>query len=310
MNEPGGAMQRIGFIGLGIMGRPMATNLLRAGLPLVVWNRSPRPAAELAALGAVVCESPAAVFARSEVVLLMLANEEAVDEVLRRGTPAFDAAVADRTLVHLGTTSPQFSAALARDVERAGGRYVEAPVSGSRVPAERGELVGLVAGKDDAVEQVEPLLRHLCRAVLRCGPVPKGLGTKLAVNLYLCTMVAGLAEAHHLAAAMGLELAAFRRALDLGPMASDVSTLKLAKLADRDFEAQAAVRDVHTNTRLVAEAARAVGAVSPLLDVTRELFRETEESGAGALDMAAVVTALEARDGIGPACGGSRPKET
>nr|WP_278247751.1 NAD-binding protein [Intrasporangium flavum] len=140
--------------------------------------------------------------------------------------------------------------------------------------------------------------------------MPNGLGTKLAVNLYLCTMVAGLAEAHHLAAAMGLDLAAFRRALDLGPMASAVSTIKLAKLADRDFEAQAAVRDVHTNTRLVAEAARAVGAASPLLDVTRELFRETEASGAGALDMAAVVTALEARDGICPTPSGharSRP---
>jgi 3-hydroxyisobutyrate dehydrogenase len=105
---------------------------------------------------------------------------------------------------------------------------------------------------------------------------------------------------------MGLDLAAFRRALDLGPMASAVSTIKLAKLADRDFAAQAAVRDVHTNTRLVAEAARAVGAASPLLDVTRELFRETEESGSGALDMAAVVTALEARDGIAPEVGASR----
>ena len=138
----------------------------------------------------------------------------------------------------------------------AGGRYVEAPVSGSRVPAERGELVGLVAGSDEAVEQVAPLLRPMCRAVVRCGPVPAGLGTKLAVNLYLCTMVAGLAEAYHLATALDLDLAAFQQVLDAGPMASAVSTLKLAKLVARDFDAQAAVRDVHTNTRLVAEAAR------------------------------------------------------
>ena len=83
-------------------------------------------------------------------------------------------------------------------------------------------------------------------------------------------------------------------------MASAVSTLKLAKLLARDFDAQAAVRDVHTNTRLVAEAARSAGAASPLLDVTRELFRATEDSGAGALDMVAVVTALERHDGIAP----------
>src|SRR6478735_238502 len=290
-------MDRVGFIGLGIMGRPMAANLLRAGVRLTVWNRSPGAADELGRLGATVASSPDEVFAMSDVVLLMLAHEAAVDEVLRRGGPGF-AMVADRTVVALGTTSPAFSAGLERGVVAAGGRYVEAPVSGSRVPAERGELVGLVAGADDAAEQVVPLLHPMCRMVVRCGPVPAGLGTKLAVNLYLCTMVAGLAEAYHLAAALDLDLAAFQQALDSGPMASAVSTLKLAKLLARDFDAQAAVRDVHTNTRLVAEAARSAGAASPLLDVTRQLFRATEDSGAGALDMVAVVTALEDRDGI------------
>ncbi len=294
-------MERVGFIGLGIMGGPMAMNLLRAGTPLSVWNRSSQAAARLGREGARVLTSPAAVFAECDVVLLMLADEAAVDAVLRRGTPELDAMVRGRTVVALGTTSPTFSAGIERDVVAAGGRYVEAPVSGSRVPAERGELVGLVAGSDEAVEQVAPLLRPMCRAVVRCGPVPAALGTKLAVNLYLCTMVAGLAEAYHLAAALDLDLTAFQQVLDAGPMASAVSTLKLAKLLARDFDAQPAVRDVHTNTRLVAEAARAAGAASPLLDVTRELFRATEDSGAGALDMVAVVTALERHDGIAPA---------
>jgi 3-hydroxyisobutyrate dehydrogenase len=293
-------MGRVGFIGLGIMGGPMAMNLLRAGTPLSVWNRSPEAAARLGREGARVLTSPAAVFAECDVVLLMLADEAAVDAVLRRGTPELDAMVRGRTVVALGTTSPTFSAGVERDVVAAGGRYVEAPVSGSRVPAERGELVGLVAGPDEAVEQVAPLLQPMCRAVVRCGPVPAGLGTKLAVNLYLCTMVAGLAEAYHLATALDLDLAAFQQVLDAGPMASAVSTLKLAKLLARDFDAQAAVRDVHTNTRLVAEAASSAGAAIPLLDVTRELFRATEDSGAGALDMVAVVTALERRDGIAP----------
>ncbi|MEW1954028.1 NAD(P)-dependent oxidoreductase [Terrabacter sp. NPDC080008] len=291
-------MARVGFIGLGIMGRPMATNLLRAGVPLAVWNRSRQALEAVAREGARALPSPAAVFAASDIVLLMLANEQAVDEVLRRGTPEFAAMVAGRTVVPCGTTSAAFSVDLERDVIAAGGRYVEAPVSGSRVPAERRELVGLLAGSDDAVVDVAPLLETTCRAVVRCGAVPGGLGTKLAVNLYLCTMVAGLAEAYHLASGLDLDLSAFQQALDLGPMASAVSTLKLAKLVERDFAVQAAIRDVHRNTELVAEAARSVGAVSPLLDLTRELFRETEQSGAGALDMAAVVTALESRDGI------------
>jgi len=126
--------------------------------------------------------------------------------------------------------------------------------------------------------------------------VPAGTGTKLAVNLYLCTMVAGLAEAYHLADRLGLDLELFRRALDSGPMASAVSCVKLAKLVAGDFEPQASVKDVHTNTRLIADAARGVGAASPLLDATRELFRATEAAGLGGLDMAAVVSALEQRD--------------
>lgn len=288
----------VGFIGLGIMGRPMATNLQRAGCSLTVWNRSPAASHELARLGAREAASAAEVFAASEVVLLMLADASAVDAVLQRGSQAFDAMVRGRTVVHLGTTAPDFSAGLARDVEAAGGDYVEAPVSGSRVPAERGELVALTAGRPEVLDRVEPLLAPLCRQVVRCGSVPAGTGTKLAVNLYLCTMVAGLAEAFHLAERQGLDLRVFQQALDSGPMASPVSSLKLAKLVARDFEAQAAVRDVHTNTRLIADAARAVGAASPLLDATRTLFAATEAAGLGAHDMAAVVTALE-QQGLG-----------
>src|SRR6478609_5893570 len=284
---------RVGFIGLGIMGRPMAANLRRAGVPLSVWNRSPEATSDLAVLGAVVHASPAALFDSNDVVLLMLADESAVDEVLQRGSDVFTRMVRGRTVVHLGTTSPGFSTALGRDVEAAGGDYVEAPVSGSRIPAERGELVALTAGRPAVLDRVEPLLAPMCREVLRCGSVPAGTGTKLAVNLYLCTMVAGLAEAYHLADRLDLDLDVFRQALDSGPMASAVSTVKLAKLLSRDFTAQAAVKDVHTNTRLIASAARQAGARSPLLDVTRELFRKTEDAGLGALDMAAVVTALE-----------------
>ena len=293
-------MPRVGFIGLGIMGRPMAANLMRAGVPLSVWNRSTDAAHELSAAGAHVAESPAAVFAASDVVFLMLANADVVDDVLQRGRRAFADMVSGRTVVPLGTTSPGYSVGLARDVEAAGGSYVEAPVSGSRVPAERGELVGLAAGDRDAVDRVVPLLAPMCREVLRCGQVPAGIGTKLAVNLYLCATVAALAEAYHLAAALGLDLGVFQRALDSGPMASAVSTAKLAKLVERDFTRQAAIRDVHLNTRLIAEAARAVGAAAPVIEATRERFRETEEAGFGPLDMAAVVTALERRDGIAP----------
>jgi 3-hydroxyisobutyrate dehydrogenase len=285
----------IGFIGLGLMGRPMALNLVRAGTPLVVWNRTAARSGELRAAGARVAASPAEVFAAAEVVILMLAGEQAVDQVLARGTPAFAARVAGRTIVPMGTTSPAYSRGLETDVRAAGGDYVEAPVSGSRKPAEAGELVAMLAGDPAATEAVRPLLKPMCHQTTVCGPVPGALYMKLAVNLYLITMVTGLAEAVHFADRHGLDLDRFLAVLDAGPMASAVSRVKARKLVDHDFAAQAAAADVLMNNRLVAEAARESALASPLLDVCHELYAETVAQGHGAADMVAVVRAIERR---------------
>src|SRR4051794_10775142 len=128
------------------MGEPMALHLARAGIPLVVWNRTPDRAEPLRRAGARVAGSPDEVFERAAVVILMLATEAAVDEVLGRGTSRFAGLVADRTVVHMGTASPAWSRALEADVRAAGGGYVEAPVSGSRGPAQAGELIAMLAG--------------------------------------------------------------------------------------------------------------------------------------------------------------------
>ncbi|HEX5916815.1 MAG TPA: NAD(P)-dependent oxidoreductase [Nocardioides sp.] len=285
----------VGFIGLGHMGLPMALNLTRAGTPLVVWNRSRDKAELVADAGATVADSPAHVFRDARTVFLMLANGTVIDEVLERGTPRFAEMVTGRTLVHMGTTEPSYSERLSEDVTSAGGRYVEAPVSGSRRPAEAGRLVGMVAGPDAAVDAVLPLLAPLCATSVRCGEVPNATRMKLAVNLFLITQVTGLAEAFHFAESNGLDLEVFRSVLDSGPMASDVSRLKLEKLVQGDFEVQASIRDVHYNSRLVADAARSAGVAAPVLDTCRDLFAEAERLGHGHADMVAVLRAIEAR---------------
>lgn len=287
----------VGFIGLGIMGEPMAQNLARAGTPLVVWTRTAARAEPLGAAGAQVAGSPAEVFAAARVVILMLATEAAIDDVLGRGTPAFADLVADRTVVHMGTTSPSFSAQLEADVLAAGGRYVEAPVSGSRKPAEAGELVVMLAGDPAAVADVRPLLAPMCRQAVDVGAVPGGLLMKLAVNIFLITMVTGLAEAFHFAEREGLDLERLRAIVDAGQMASSISRVKTAKLVERDFAPQAAIADVLKNSGLVFDAARAAGIASPVLDVCHALYGETLDLGHGAEDMAAVITALENRTG-------------
>lgn len=284
----------LGFIGLGNMGSAMALNLARAGMQLVVWNRSPDRVAELAASGGTVTPAAVAseVFAAAPVVILMLANGAAIDSVLARGTPAFAERVRDRTIVHMGTTAPEYSQSLEADIIAAGGAYVEAPVSGSRVPAEQGKLVGMMAGDAQAVAKVRPLLQPVCAQTFVCGPVPQALRMKLSVNLFLVTMVTGLAEATHFAQRNGVDLALFRDIVDAGPMASKVSTIKLAKMVDQDYSVQAAISDVFMNTNLIYDAARTSGIDSPLLDQCRALLARTEQLGHGKADMAAVILAL------------------
>lgn len=285
----------VGFIGLGAMGEPMALNLAKAGTPLLVWNRSPAKCAVLGDVGAELAGDVADVFDRCTVVILMLADGAAMDAVLDRGGPAFRNRVRGRTLVNMATVSPSYSTGLEADVRAAGGHYVEAPVSGSREPARAAQLVAMLAGEPAAVAEVRPLLAPMCRDTAVCGAVPNALVMKLAVNLFLITMVTGLAEAVHFAEGHGLDLDQFVAVLDAGPMASAVSRVKAAKLVAGDHAVQASITNVLENNRLIAAAAREARIASPLLDVCHALYGETLAAGLGDTDMVAVVRAIEQR---------------
>ncbi|MFM0403489.1 NAD(P)-dependent oxidoreductase [Paraburkholderia aspalathi] len=286
---------KTGFIGLGVMGQPMALNLARAGTPLVVWNRTPDRCAALRDAGAQVADSAGDVFRQARIVILMMATDTALDAVLGRHTADFATNVAQHIIVHMGTTSADYSRGLEADIRAAGGQYVEAPVSGSRKPAEAGQLVAMLAGELAAVEEVRPLLKPMCHETVICGAVPAGLLMKLSINTFLIPMVTALAEAAHLARSYGLDMKQFQAVLDAGPMASNVSRVKVDKLVNEDFTVQASIVDVLKNNRLAAEAARHANLASPLLDVCFDLYTETVELGHGQADMAAVVRAIEAR---------------
>ncbi|MFM0272870.1 NAD(P)-dependent oxidoreductase [Paraburkholderia aspalathi] len=286
---------KTGFIGLGVMGQPMALNLARAGTPLVVWNRTPDRCDALRDAGAQIADSAADVFRQAHIVILMMATDTALDAVLGRHTADFATNVAQHIIVHMGTTSADYSRGLEADIRAAGGQYVEAPVSGSRKPAEAGQLVAMLAGELAAVEEVRPLLKPMCHETVICGAVPAGLLMKLSINTFLIPMVTALAEAAHLARSYGLDMKQFQAVLDAGPMASNVSRVKVDKLVNEDFTVQASIVDVLKNNRLAAEAARHANLASPLLDVCFDLYTETVELGHGQADMAAVVRAIEAR---------------
>jgi len=282
-------------MGLGAMGEPMALNLLKAGTPLVVWNRSRAKCELLREVGAEVAERPDQVLERCESVIMMLVDGNAMDRVLHRGEETFDRSVQGRLIINMATTEPVYSKGLERDIHAAGGRYVEAPVSGSRRPAELGQLVAMLAGNLNDLKHVRELLEPLCREAIVCGEVPRALQMKLAINLFLTAVVAGLAEAVHFARTHQLDLTTFVEILDASPLASDVSRVKARKLATREFSVQASIANVLSNVDLIAMAAREKGIASPVLDVCHQLFQETHELGFGQEDMAAVVRAIERR---------------
>jgi len=273
----------------------MALNLLRASTPLVVWNRSPARSAVLAKAGALVAEDFQDVFQRCEVVILMLRDAEATDTVLGRRGGTIQARVDRRTIINMATSSPCYSMSLETDIRAHGGQYVEAPVSGSRKPAEAGQLVAMLAGAADVVASVQPLLAPMCRKTVDCGATPNALIMKFAVNLFMICMVTGLAEAMHFARSYDVDLGTLVTVLDASPMASDVSRVKAAKLAACDFAAQAIILNVLENTALITEAARTARVASPLLDICHALYAETDALGKKDLDMVAVISAIEQR---------------
>jgi 3-hydroxyisobutyrate dehydrogenase len=279
----------VGFMGIGTMGLPMANRLLDAGISLTVWNRNHERCEPLRIRGARVVDSVEALFEQCTIVLVMLLNEQAVDAALGRHTPGFERRVRGKIVVMLGTTSPEFSQLLETHLYECGSQYVEAPVSGSRVPAETGALIGMTAGDIGAVRAVEPLLANLCRQVMPCGVVPSALRMKLAVNHYLIVLVTALAESVRAAEAAGCDLEIFRQILDAGPMASMISTTKLEKMLLADFAPQAAIRDVAQIARLVRDQARSSGVESPLLEIAERLFSDAHQRGLSDFDMAAVL---------------------
>jgi 3-hydroxyisobutyrate dehydrogenase len=195
----------------------------------------------------------------------------------------------------MSSNAPEYSRGLSADINAAGGRYAEAPVSGSRKPAEAGQLVALLAGEPEVVSTVAPLLAPMCRKTVLCGPVGNGLLMKLSINVVLNQLTAALAEAVHFADQHALDLHAFEAAFNAGSMASDFTRIKIPKLVTRDFSPQAATADALNSQRTIAAAARAAGVATPLLDTGIQLFEEAIELGNGRLDMVSVLEAIEAR---------------
>lgn len=286
---------RLGFVGLGAMGRPMAKCLARAGHRPLLWARAPGAAAEILSLGADLAPDIDTLCDRSATICTMLADAAALDAVFGRRTPAFAARLSGKTLVQMGTTAPGYSKALGADIHAAGGRYVELPVSGSTGPAAAGELVAMAAGDPADIARIAPLVDPMIASLIPCGAPPKALQMKLAVNTYLTGLVGGLVEAVDFAEASDLDLDTLRQILEAGPMNNAVMRMKLPKLIDADHSPQGSVRQALNNLVMITEAGAEVGATMPVNTSLRALYEAGQAAGLADKDMVAIIEILRAR---------------
>lgn len=285
----------VAVIGTGTMGSAIARRLLQQCFAVRVWNRSPRPADALAELGASAFDHPADAVADASIVVTLLPTAEALADVMF-GRGVVDAITRGSVWVQMGTIGVDATEELdaAVRIRRPDVLFVDAPVSGSRQPAESGQLLVLASGPDAARHTVTPVFDAIGRRTLWVGPAGTGSRLKLALNTWLAFEVEAAAEAAAVAATLGISASVLADAVDDNALASPLAAAKLAKIEAADdraeFPLQWALKDLDL-TRA------AVGAgPAPVAATIADRWRRLLEDGLGALDVSAARHGLEAED--------------
>jgi 3-hydroxyisobutyrate dehydrogenase len=275
-------MSAIAVLGTGTMGAPMARNLARAGHDVRAWNRSAEKAAALRDDGVEARDDPGAAAEGCEVVLTMLSDADAVLAVAQEAGPAPGQIWWQASTIGLDGTE-----GCAELASRTGAVLVDAPVLGTRQPAEQGALVVLASGPDDALDACAPLFDAVGSRTLRLGAAGAGTRLKLVVNLWALAVTEGTAEIVALAEALGLDPALWLEAIEGGGLDLPYARMKSALMVADDFPASFALALAAKDARLVTEAAERYGADLPVARAIAERFTAATEAGYGDADMAA-----------------------
>ncbi|TMA53367.1 MAG: NAD(P)-dependent oxidoreductase [Deltaproteobacteria bacterium] len=285
---------RVGIIGLGIMGAPMARNLLRAGHPLTVHTRTRARAAGLLADGAAWADSPAALAAAVDAVVTMLPDTPAVEAVMAGPDGVLAGARAELLAIDMSTIDPAAARALAERAAETGVALLDAPVSGGEQGAIAGTLSIMVGGAAAAFDRAGPLFAALGKRVTYMGGPGQGQMTKLVNQVVGAGTLAAVAEGVLLAAGAGLDPAAVVEAVGGGAAASWMLAEQAPRMQRRDFAPGFMVRLQQKDLRLALASAERLGVPLPLTAVVQLLFTAVEARGGGELGTQAILTALEA----------------
>jgi 2-hydroxy-3-oxopropionate reductase len=301
--HPGQSLGKVGFIGLGVMGRPMARNLLAAGAALIVHNRSRAAQDELVAAGAAGAESAAEVAASADIIITMLADDQAVRSVM--GDGLIPAARPGTLLIDMSTVSPALSRELAARAAARGVRMLDAPVSGGDAGAREGTLSVMAGGDAADLERARPVLEVLGGSIVYCGPAGAGQVVKACNQVLVAITIAGVSEALVLGGQLGVDRAVILDVLSRGLAANRVMELRRASFLNRSYPPGFRVDLHHKDLGIALDSAGQANVPLPLTAGTQQLLRQLRAAGRGGEDHTAILAAVEAQAAIRAA----RPEE-
>lgn len=284
---------RIGFIGLGIMGRAMALNLHRAGFQVSVYNRTRSRTTEFADLGCEVASTPRALAKMCDTLITMVSDPAALDEVMDGPEGAASAFQGGNALINMSTLSPDYTAELAKKCYTAGVVFLDCPVSGSKAAAEKAQLVILAGAERAALERFTPVLKAMGKEIVHAGLPPAGTALKLCVNLIVAQLTTALAESAALAQAQGIDPALIFETLSHNPaMNCGYFSLKKDNILKREFPPAFPLRHMLKDARfMLAEAAKRRLEL-PVTAAVERLMAKSYNSGYGDKDLSVVLDTL------------------
>jgi 2-hydroxy-3-oxopropionate reductase len=285
--------ERVGFVGLGIMGTPMARNLIEAGFELVLYNRTREKAEALAERGAEIAASPREAAAKSDVTITMLPGPPEVEELVAGEGGLLEGARDGSLLVDMSTSSPVLARELARRAGERGIGMLDAPVSGGDVGAIEGTLSIMVGGSEDDFERARPIFETLGKTVARVGGAGAGQVAKAANQIVVALTIEAVSEALVLGSKAGVDPAKIVEALSGGLAANKVMEIKGAKLLSHEFEPGGKIEFQRKDLRIALAAAREYGVPLPITAMVEAMFGALEARGRGEWDHSALLTLLE-----------------
>jgi 3-hydroxyisobutyrate dehydrogenase len=288
-------MKKIAFLGLGTMGSGMTGRLLEAGFPLTVWNRNPSRVEPLRQRGATPAGTPREAAANADVVIAMLADDDASRSVWTGADGAIEGLREDAVAIECSTLSPEWVADLAARVEDRGGAFLDAPVTGSKPQAAGGEMLFLVGGDADVLDSVRDVLRPMSRDAVHMGPVGSGAKMKLVNNFQSAVQAVALGEALTFSEKCGLDPVAALHVLANGAPGSPLVKTVGARMMARDYSVNFFLRLMRKDVSYASEEARRYGVELRTAAAALEAFDRAIAAGWGDSDFASVAESIAGR---------------